>query len=110
MNLMLDDEVIFGKFFHNIYEEGRFSTEELKKNRYCNLVEMNQLPEYAKDKHCIRLLGRRKWPLIDFDRDEDFLNRKINNHYDKRVSHNIKDKDDALGLRAIEDKKSLHYF
>lgn len=69
MNLMLDDGVIFGKFFHNIYEEGRFSTDELLKNRYCNLVEMNQLPEYAKDKHCIRLLGRRKWPLIDFDTD-----------------------------------------
>lgn len=56
MKFMLQDDVNFGKFFQNIYEEGSFGVEELKRNRYCNMIEMNELPEYSKDKAVIRIL------------------------------------------------------
>ena len=57
--------------------------EELKKNRYCNMIEMNELPEYSKDKAVIRILQHRTWPLMDVDTNENFLRRKFNEHYEE---------------------------
>ena len=49
MKYMLREEINFGKFFTNIYEEGHFGVDELKLSRYCNMVNMHELPEYSKD-------------------------------------------------------------
>lgn len=35
MKFMLENNINFGKFFSNIYEEGRFVVDELKLDRYC---------------------------------------------------------------------------
>ena len=52
--------------------------EELKKNRYANLVEMNELPEYSKDISSIRILYHRWWPLMDVNDDQSYLSRLFN--------------------------------
>lgn len=83
MRFMLREQVNFGKFFQNIFEEGQFSVEEIKKNRYANLVEMNELPEYSKDKSVIRILWHRWWPLMDVNDDQAYLERLFNQHYEK---------------------------
>lgn len=57
MKYLLEHEIDFGRFFENIYENGQFAEGEDLKNRYCNMVEMNDLPEFSKDKAIIRKLG-----------------------------------------------------
>lgn len=85
MKFMIQDEINFGKFFQNIYEEGSFGVEELEQNRYCNMVEMNELPEYSKDKSVIRILQHRTWPLMDVNENGSFLRRKFTEHYENTV-------------------------
>ena len=76
MSFLLENQIEFGKFFENIYENGQFvEAESESKGRYASLVEMNELPEFSLDKAMIRKLGQRKWPLLDVDDDKVFLKR-----------------------------------
>ena len=59
MNLLLHEQVEFGKFFENNYENKQFAANEELKNRYSNLCDMAELPEFSEDKCVIRKLGNR---------------------------------------------------
>ena len=66
------------------------------------MVEMNELPEYSKDKAVIRILQHRTWPLMDVDTNENFLRRKFNEHWEKtQAKKNKKSKSDTTKQQKI---------
>ena len=95
MKFMFEEQIDFGKFFHNNYEDRRFLT-NVRNNRFCNLVEMHELPEYSHDRAVIRILQHRKWPLMDVNDSERFLRLKFAEHSDHGHKHDHEDEKDSV--------------